>query len=195
MKRIKLLFWIEAILCIALWAYMLFRPDLALTTVILIFAIYCIVSGIAGFVFTIKENDYQDRYLLWIIFAFVTIFGLLLLCFPKIWETIVKVLVAVLWISVIVKWVFLMFDSFSIKKMQVTNWYRMFILSVILILFWLFLALNSFVSIIIVQSLIWICLIGVWIAMIIWSFKLKKIVKEVKKELDNVESVEVEIKW
>lgn len=195
MKEIKLLFWIEALFCLAFGTYLLFQPELALRTIIVVCAIYALVSGIAGLVCAIRESQYWDRFLLWVISVFSAIFGILLLCFPSIWETIIKIFVSLLWIAIVVKWSFMISESLSLKKLKVSNWFWIMVMWCILVLLWVFMELNWIMTVLLFNMLIWLCLIGGWISMIVWSFQVKKVVKDVKKWLEDWEVIEMEIRW
>jgi hypothetical protein len=194
MKKIRLLFWIEAAFYLIFWLYLLFRPELAIKTIIMVCWIYALVSWIAWIVFSIRENEYYDRFLLWVISAFSAVFGILLLCFPQIWETIIQIFVTLLWVGIVVKWSFLMSESLNAKKMWVKNWYFVMILWCLLVALWVFIVMNWYLTVKAFSRLIGLCLVGGWIAMLVWSFQVNKFVKDVKKELNNVESVEIEIK-
>lgn len=194
MKQIKLLFWIEALFCLGFGLYLVFQPELALKTIIFVCAIYAIVSWLVWFVFAIRWYDYQDRFLLWVISVFSAVFGVLLLCFPQVWETILKIFVSLIWIWIVVKWSFLIADSISVKKFWAGNWFGMMAMWCLLVLLWVFMELNWVMTVLIFNVLIWVCLIGAWIAMLVRSFQVKKVVKEVKKWLENWEVVEIEIK-
>lgn len=194
MKRIRLLFLIEAAFYLIFGLYLLFRPELALRTIIMVCWIYALVSWIAGLFFAIREHEYYDRFLLWVIAGFSAVFGILLLCFPQIWETIIQIFVTLLWIGIVVKWSFLMSESLSIKKMWVKKWYLTMILWCLLVALWVFIVMNWYLTVKAFSRLIWLCLIGWWVAMLVWSFQVYKLAKDVKNELSNVESVEIEIK-
>ena len=194
MKRIRFLFLIEAAFYLLFWLYLLFKPELALRTIIMVCGIYALISWIAWLIFSIREYEFYDRFLLWVIAGFSAVFGLLLLCFPQIWETIIQIFVSLLWIGIVVKWSFLMSESLGAKKMWVKNWYFVMALWCLLVLLWIFIVMNWYLTVKAFSRLIWLCLIGGWISMLVWSFQLKKVVKEVEKWLDNVESVEIEIK-
>lgn len=194
MKRIRLLFWIEAAFYLIFGLYLLLRPELALKTIIMVCGIYALVSWIAWLFFAIREHEYYDRFLLWVIAGFSAVFGILLLCFPQIWETIVQIFVTLLWIGIVVKWSFLMSESLSVKKMWVKNWYLNMIWWCLLVALWVFIVMNWYLTIKAFSRLIWLCLIGWWVAMVVRSVQMNKFVNDVKKELNNVESIDIEIK-
>ncbi len=194
MKKIKCLYRVEAILCLLFWAYLLFRPELAQKTLIIVCAIYALVSGITWLILAIREIEYEDRLLLGVISVCSAIFGILLLWFPNAWQVVVQILIALLWICIIVKWAFWISDSITAKKLKVKNWYLLIILGCIFILLWAFMAMNGQMTAIALHRLIWLSLIIRWIAMIVWSFRVKKVVKEVKKWLKDVEAIEIEFK-
>lgn len=194
MKRIRLLFWIEAAFYLIFGLYLLFRPELALKTIIIVCGIYALVSWIAWLFFAIREHEYYDRFLLWIIAWFSAVFGILLLCFPQIWETIIQIFVTLLWIGIVVKWSFLMSESLGIKKIWAKNWYLTMILWCLLVVLWVFIVMNWYLTVKAFSRLIWLCLIWGWIAMLVRSFQMNRFVKDVNKELNNVESIDIEIK-
>lgn len=194
MKKIRLLFWIEAAFYLIFGIFLLLKPELALKTIIIVCGIYAIVSWFAWLVFTIREIEYYDRFLLWIISGVSAVFGILLLCFPQIWETIIKVCISLLWIAIVVKWSFMVHDSLYLKKQKIDNRFWTMIMGCLLILLWVLMEMNGIMTVFLFNRLIWLCLISGWIAMLVWSFQVNKLVKDVKKELNNVESVEIEIK-
>lgn len=194
MKKIRLLFWIEAAFYLIFGIFLLLRPELALKTIIIVCGIYAIVSWFAWLVFAIREIEYYDRFLLWIISGVSAVFGILLLCFPQIWETIIKVCISLLWIAIVVKWSFMVHDSLYLKKQKIDNRFWTMIMGCLLILLWVMMEMNGIMTVLLFNRLIWLCLISGWIAMLVWSFQVNKLVKDVKKELNNVESVEIEIK-
>ena len=194
MKKIRLLFWIEAAFYLIFGIFLLLKPELALKTIIIVCGIYAIVSWFAWLVFAIREIEYYDRFLLWIISGVSAVFGILLLCFPQIWETIIKVCVSLLWIAIVVKWSFMVHDSLYLKKQKIDNRFWTMIMGCLLILLWVLMEMNGIMTVLLFNRLIWLCLISGWIAMLVWSFQVNKLVKDVKKELNNVESVEIEIK-
>lgn len=194
MKKIRLLFWIEAAFYLLFGIFLLLRPELALKTIIIVCGIYAIVSWFAWLVFAIREIEYYDRFLLWIISGVSAVFGILLLCFPQIWETIIKVCISLLWIAIVVKWSFMVHDSLYLKKQKIDNRFWIMVMGCLLILLWVLMEMNGIMTVLLFNRLIWLCLISGWIAMLVWSFQVNKLVKDVKKELNNVESVEIEIK-
>lgn len=194
MKKIRLLFWIEAAFYLIFGIFLLLKPELALKTIIIVCGIYAIVSWFAWLVFAIREIEYYDRFLLWIISGVSAVFGILLLCFPQIWETIIKVCISLLWIAIVVKWSFMVHDSLYLKKQKIDNRFWTMIMGCLLILLWVMMEMNGIMTVLLFNRLIWLCLISGWIAMLVWSFQVNKLVKDVKKELNNVESVEIEIK-
>lgn len=194
MKRIKRLFWIEAAFYLIFGIFLLLKPELALKTIIIVCGIYAIVSWFAWLVFAIREIEYYDRFLLWIISGVSAVFGILLLCFPQIWETIIKVCISLLWIAIVVKWSFMVHDSLYLKKQKIDNRFWTMIMGCLLILLWVLMEMNGIMTVLLFNRLIWLCLISGWIAMLVWSFQVNKLVNDVKKELNNVESVEIEIK-
>ena len=194
MKKIRLLFWIEAAFYLLFGIFLLLKPELALKTIIIVCGIYAIVSWFAWLVFAIREIEYYDRFLLWIISGVFAVFGILLLCFPQIWETIIKVCISLLWIAIVVKWSFMVHDSLYLKKQKIDNRFWTMIMGCLLILLWVLMEMNGIMTVLLFNRLIWLCLISGWIAMLVWSFQVNKLVKDVKKELNNVKSVEIEIK-
>ena len=194
MKRIKRLFWIEAAFYLIFWLYLFLQPELALRTIIIVCAIYFLVSGLAGLFFAIREHGYYDRFLLWVMSAFSVVFGALLLCCPEIWETILKIFVSLLWIAIVVKWSFMIKDSIYLKKQKIVNRIWVMVMWCLLVLLWVLMEMNWIMTVLLFNRLIGLCLIGWWIAMLVRSFQVHRLLKGVRKELNNVESVEIEIK-
>ena len=85
-------------------------------------------------------------------------------------------------------------DSLYLKKQKIDNRFWTMIMGCLLILLWVLMEMNGIMTVLLFNRLIWLCLISGWIAMLVWSFQVNKLVNDVKKELNNVESVEIEIK-
>lgn len=73
----------------------------------------------------------------------------------------------------------------------------MLIAGVILIVIWLFLLMNSYLTLLVVSSITWLWLLASWISMIVWALQVRKtsnaVKKEVKKNLKDWGTIEVEI--
>lgn len=194
MKEIKRLFWLEAAFYLIFGCCLVAMPSLGLSTVVVIFALQALIFWIAGIAFAIKNPWIEDRTLVWISALLTALVWLLLLCFPWAWELIILVFVAVLWIAIAVKWVMMIIDSFEIKKLKIENWYLVLILWILVALIWLFMACNSLLTTLAFNMLIWIYMIAGAIAMIIWGIKVKKGIKKVKKGLENIDEIEIEVR-
>jgi len=194
MKEIKRLFWLEAAFYLIFGCCLVAMPSLGLSTVVVIFALQALIFWIAGIAFAIKNPWIEDKTLVWISALLTALVWLLLLCFPWAWELIILVFVAVLWIAIAVKWVMMIIDSFEIKKLKVENWYLVLILWILVALIWLFMACNSLLTTLAFNMLIWIYMIAGAIAMIIWGIKVKKGIKKVKKGLENIDEIEIEVR-
>ena len=194
MKEIKRLFWLEAAFYLIFGCCLVAMPSLGLSTVVVTFAIQALIFWITGIAFAIKNPWIEDRTLVWISALLTALVWLLLLCFPWAWELIILVFVAVLWIAIAVKWVMMIIDSFEIKKLKVENWYLVLILWILVALIWLFMACNSLLTTLAFNMLIWIYMIAGAIAMIIWGIKVKKGIKKVKKGLENIDEIEIEVR-
>lgn len=194
MKEIKRLFWLNAIFYLILGCCLVAMPSLGLSTTVVTFAIWALVFWITGIAFAIKNPWFEDRTLVGIDSVLTTLIWLLLLCFPWSGEFIILVFVAILWIAIAVKWVMMIIDSFEIKKLKVENRYIILILWILLALIWLFMACNSLLTTLAFNVLVWIYLISGAVAMIIWWIKVKKNVKKIKKWLENIDEIEIEVR-
>ena len=194
MKEIKRLFWLEAAFYLIFGCCLVAMPSLGISTVVVTFALQALVFWVAGIAFAIKNPWIEDRTLIGVSSLLTALVWLLLLCFPWSGELIITAFVAVLWIAIAVKWIMMIIDSFEIKKLKVENWYLVLILWVLIALIWLFMACNPLLTTLAFNMWIWIFMIAGAIAMIIWGFKVKKGVKKFKKELENIDEIEIEVR-
>jgi len=194
MEEIKRLFWLEAAFYLIFGCCLVAMPSIGLSTVVMVFALQALIFWITGIAFSIKNPWIEDRTLIGICSLLTALVWLLLLCFPWAWEFIILVFVAVLWIAIAVKWVILIIDSFEVKKLKAEGWYWILILWILITLIWLFMACNSLLTTLAFNVLVWIYMIAGSIAMIIWGIKLKKTVRKIKKELENIDEVEIKVR-
>ena len=193
----KWMFWLNAIFYIVLWALLLFSPKTSLETVIVVFGIESMLSWILSVVFVLQEPDLEDRSL----FAWLAILQIILwislMFFPEWWEKVLEIFVVIIGVFAMIKGLILSIDSFQAKKLWLRNWYWMFIAGVVLIVLWLFLLMNSYLTLLVVSSITWLWLLASWISMIVWALQVRKtsnaVKKEIKKNLKNWETIEVEI--
>ena len=193
-KEIKRLFWLEAAFDLTFGCCLVAMPSLGISTVVVVFALQALIFWIVGTAFAIKNPWLEDRTLIGVNSILTALIWLLLLCFPWAGEFIILVFVAVLWIVIAVKWVMMIIDSFEVKKLKVEGWYWILILWILLTLTGLFMACNSLFTTLAFNVLVWICLIIGSIAMIIWGLKTKIKVKKLKKGLENIEEIEIEVR-
>jgi len=194
MKEIKRLFWLEAAFYLIFGCCLVAMPSLGISTIVVIFALQALIFWITGIAFAIKNSWIEDRTLVWISALLTALVWLLLLCFPWAWELIILVFVAMLWIAIAVKWVMMIIDSFEVKKLKVENWYLLLILWILVALIWLFMACSPLLTTLAFNMLMWIYMISGAIAMIIWGIKVKKGIKKVKKGLENIDEIEIEVR-
>lgn len=193
----KWMFWLNAIFYIVLWALLLFSPKTSLETVIIVFWIESMLSWILSVVFVLQEQDLEDRSL----FAWLAILQIILwislMFFPDWWEKVLEIFVVIIGVFAMIKGLILSIDSFQAKKLWLRNWYWMLIAGVVLIVLWLFLLMNSYLTLLVVSSITWLWLLASWISMIVWALQVRKtsnaVKKEVKKNLKDWGTIEVEI--
>ena len=191
------MFWLNAIFYIVLWALLLFSPKTSLETVIIVFWIESMLSWILSVVFVLQEQDLEDRSL----FAWLAILQIILwislMFFPDWWEKVLQIFVVIIGVFAMIKGLILSIDSFQAKKLWLRNWYWMLIAGVVLIVLWLFLLMNSYLTLLVVSSITWLWLLASWISMIVWALQVRKtsnaVKKEVKKNLKDWGTIEVEI--
>ena len=197
MKKMKWMFWLNAIFYIVLWALLLFSPKTSLETVIVVFGIESMLSWILSVVFVLQEPDLEDRSL----FAWLAILQIILwislMFFPEWWEKVLEIFVVIIGVFAMIKGLILSIDSFQAKKLWLRNWYWMLIAGVVLIVLWLFLLMNSYLTLLVVSSITWLWLLASWISMIVWALQVKRtsnvVKKEIKKNLKDWGTIEVEI--
>ena len=197
MKKMKWMFWLNAIFYIVLWALLLFSPKTSLETVIVVFGIESMLSWILSVVFVLQEPDLEDRSLFAWLAILQIILWILLMFFPEWWEKVLEIFVVIIGVFAMIKGLILSIDSFQAKKLWLRNWYWMLIAGVVLIVLWLFLLMNSYLTLLVVSSITWLWLLASWISMIVWALQVRKtsnaVKKEIKKNLKNWETIEVEI--
>jgi len=177
MIREKFLFWFNAIFYIIFGCVMMFKPDLALETIIITFWIESILSWIAWVVLTIEDKEFEERWILAGLSIFQILVWVLLAFFPQSGELIIKIFIVLVWILLIIRWILLLIDSSRIKKLKFNNRYWVLIAGLWLILLWLFLAMNSLLTIFIINGVIGLWMFVLGISMIVWVVKLRKALK------------------
>lgn len=197
MIKEKFLFLFNAIFYIAFWCFMMFKPNLALDTILIVFWIESIISWIAWVVFAVQDKESRDRWLLAVVAAAQILIWVLLVCFPEAWETILKAFVVLLWIWAIIEWILLMINSFRLKKMGERIRWWILVAWIFLALVWLFVACNSLLTILIINGVIWLWMALAGISMIIIALQVRKnakiIEEQVEEAMENWEWVEIEI--
>ena len=197
MKKMKWMFWLNAIFYIVLWALLLFSPKTSLETVIVVFGIESMLSWILSVVFVLQEPDLEDRSLFVWLAILQIILWISLMFFPDWWEKVLQIFVVIIGVFAMIKGLILSIDSFQAKKLWLRNWYWMLIAGVVLIVLWLFLLMNSYLTLLVVSSITWLWLLASWISMIVWALQVRKtsnaVKKEVKKNLKDWGTIEVEI--
>ena len=178
MLKEKILFWFNAIFYIVFWCIMMFKPDLALETIVIYFWLEFLLSGIVWVVFAIIDGEYEDRWVLAVFAALQIISGVLLIAFPAAWGAILRAFVILFWIWAIIKWILVILRCIQLAKAWFSQWWWILAFWVILLLLWIFLVTNSLLALFIVNSIIWLWLLFVGISMIIWAFQVKKILRE-----------------
>ena len=154
MLKEKILFWFNAIFYIVFWCVMMFQPNLGLETLIIVFWIESILSGIAWIVFAVQDEQSNERWLLAVVAATQILLWVGLVSFPKAWEVILRTFIIILWIWAIIKGILLTINSFKFKKMRYWNWGWFLAAWIFLILVGLFLASNSLLTILIINGVI-----------------------------------------
>ena len=197
MIKEKILFWFNAIFYIVFWCIMMFKPDLALTTIIIAFWLESLLYGIIWVIFAIQDKQSNERWLLAIVAVAQILLWVGLVSFPAAWEAILKVFILLLWIWAIIKWILLTINSFKFKKAGLPNWWWILTAGIVLILVGLFLATNSLLAILIINGVIWLWMTLVGISMIILALQLKRKIRkfedQVEEALENGDWVEIEI--
>lgn len=197
MIKEKILFWFNAIFYIVFWCIMMFKPDLALTTIIIAFWLESLLSGIIWVIFAIQDKQSNERWLLAIVAVAQILLWVGLVSFPAAWEAILKVFILLLWIWAIIKWILLTINSFKFKKAELPNWWWILAAGIVLILVWLFLTTNSLLAILIINGVIWLWMTLAGISMIILALQLKRKIRkfeeQVEEALENGDGVEIEI--
>lgn len=181
MAREKILFWVNAIFYFIFWCVMLFKPDIALQTFIIVFWIESILSWIIWTILAIKDKGSEEKWLLAGLSIFQILVWVWLAFFPEFGEKIIEIFIVLIWIWIVIRWILLLVDSFRLKKGKFTKWYWALIAWCCLIILGTFLVLNSLRVILIMNSVIGLWMIIVGISMIIWVLQLKK---EIKRELE-----------
>lgn len=153
---------------------MLFKPDIALETIIIIFWIESIISWIAWVVMAIQDKEFEDRWILAGLSIFQILLWVWLAAYPKVWEEILKIFIVLIWILIVIKWILLLIQSFSLKKAWFSKWYWTLITGCCLILLGAFLSLNSLLAILFVNILIGLWMFVTGISMIVWALQIKK---------------------
>ncbi len=171
MFKIKSFFWINGLFFILFGMLLFFQPSLSLRIIILITSIEILISWAIGLFVAWTTTEYNHRKLLFILSILTLIAWFLLLCIPEIWEVIASIAVVILWIWAIIKWVFLVMDWLKAKAAWVSNRWMFPLIWIIAIFFWMFLAANAFLTVLVINVLLWLALIFLWILLIFRGFR------------------------
>ena len=194
MKRIRFLFWANAIFYILFGLLLVFQPAASLKAFIIVFSIEAILSWIIWGVFLIQEREYlEDKGLIACWLWLQILAWILLLIIPDLWETIIKIFVALLWVFLVVKWIALIFDSFKIKKAKFDNWKFMLVLWCCISILWVLITCNSLVAAYTFNILYWLWTLWAWLAMCAWGFQFRKDTKNIRKAVKNMKKNGIEI--
>ena len=177
MAREKFLFWFNAIFYVVFGWIMMFKPDLALDTIIIVFWIESVLSWIAWVVLAIQDKEFEDRWILAWLSIFQILLWVLLAFFPQFGETTIKLFIVLIWICLVIRWILLVIESFNLKKAKFSGWYWALIAGCCLIILWAFLALNSLLAVLILNSIIGLWMVISGISMIIWVLQIRKALK------------------
>ena len=176
---------------------MMFKPDVALETLIIVFWIESIISWIVWVVFAVQDKQSNERWSLTAVAIAQILLWVLLASFPTTWEAILRTFIILLWVWAIIKWILITINSFKFKELKFRNRWWVLFAWIILILIGLFITTNSLLTLFVINGIIglWMTLTG--ITMIILALQVKKDVKEVRDELEealeNGENIEIEI--
>ena len=156
---------------------MMFKPDLALETLIMAFWIESILSWIAWVVFAIKDKEFEESWLLAGLSIFWILLWVALLFFPQFGEVILRIFVVLVWILVIIKSIVLIIDSVELKKSGFEKWWWALAAWIVMLFLGIFLVMNSLLVILIVNGIIglWVTILG--ISMVVWACQIRKILR------------------
>ena len=175
----------------------MFKPNIALETLIIVFWIESIISWIAWVIFAVQDEQSNERWSLSVIAIAQILLWVLLASFPSTWEAILRTFIILLWVWAIIKWILITINSFKFKELKFRNRWWVLCAWIILILIWLFITTNSLLTLFVINGIIglWMTLTG--ITMIILSLQIKKNAREVREQLEealeNGEDIEIEI--
>lgn len=82
--------------------------------------------------------------------------------------------VVLLWLGAIAKGVFLFMDWMKAKEAGIGNRWMFFAIGIIAILFWLFLVCNAFLTVLVINVLLWFAMIFLWILLLVRWFQAKE---------------------
>lgn len=174
MLKIRSFFWINWLFFILFWMLLFFQPSLSLRIIIIIASIEIMISWAIGLFVARTTTEYNHRKVLFILSIITLIAWFLLLCIPELWEIIASIAVVLLWIWAIIKWVLLFLDWFKAKEAWITNRWMFIAFWLLGIIFWMFLVCNAFLTILVINVLLWFALTFLWILLLIRWFQAKE---------------------
>ena len=171
MLKIKSFFRINGIIFILFWLLLFFQPNLSLRIIIILSSIEILISWIIGLFVTRRTPEYNHRTTLFIISILAILLWFILLCIPEIWEIIASIAIVILWISWMIKWVFMIIDWIHAKEYWINNRWMLLAFWVLSIIFWIFLTTNAFLTLLVINILLWLGLLFLGILLIIRGFQ------------------------
>ena len=160
---------------------MMFKPEVALETIIIYLWLECLLSGILWVVFAVLDKEYEDRRVLAAVAIIQILVWVLLVAYPAAWEAILKGFVILAWVWAIIRWILAIIDSINLKKLKFASWWCVLAAWIILIIVGLFLVTNSLLTILIINGVLWIWLVFTGVSMIVLALQVKKNVKALIK--------------
>lgn len=171
MLKIKTFFRINGLFFILFWLLLFFQPNLSLKIIIMITSIEVMISWIVGLLVARKTPEYNHRTVLFILSIITFLLWFILLCIPEIWEILASIAIVLFWIWGMIKWVFMIIESIHVKEAWFKNWWIELALWIISIMFWIFLATNAFLTLLVINILLWLALLFLWTLLIIRGFQ------------------------
>lgn len=174
MLKIRSLFRINGLLLLMLGVFLFLQPATAFRIAVIIFSLEIIISGGVAVFFVMTEKAYSYRGLLFFVSVFQMLFGLVLLLFPAFSEFLVKLLIVLIGITIIIKGIFTLLESFKARELQLTSRWIGFIIGIFALLFGGFLTTNAFFSFLLLNVLLGLTMIIAGIMVLVLGFQAKE---------------------
>lgn len=172
MLRIKNYFLLKGLLFSVLGLVILLRPGQVLTGVIMFFALESLITLLYTIFFLSQQQESTLKTRLIIVAFLQLIWSLIALIFPETVQILLSFLIIIVALVIIGFWYTLIKHARNKKEIWLSNWALFFLTGIVLIFLGIFIAGNSFFTLLTLFSLLWWTTLITGIVYLVQAFKI-----------------------